>query len=444
MSPDFVRRMSAPVPRYTSYPTAAQFRNTVGERDFAEALLELEDETPFSLYVHVPFCKKLCWYCGCNMKVARTKEPVVRYFAALEAELRAVAALGLSKHKISYMHWGGGSPNILTGEQILALTARIRDSFEIDASAEFAVEIDPREASASLAHALKRAGVNRVSIGVQDFDHTVQTAINRLQSFEVTSACVDSLRDAGIDNINVDLVYGLPLQTRSGIERTVEQVLALQPNRVTLFGYAHLPSRFAHQSIIDATTLPDSVERFAQSQRAARMLAAAGYVRIGLDHFALKNDPLARGPVRRNFQGYTTDTSETLVGVGPSAISCVGSAYFQNVSSPAEYEERIAATGLATTRGVKLTDEDRVRRYVIAKLMCDFSYSESNVRERFGAAASRVILEGREMVEADIAGLLEKVEDGFVVTPRGQPFVRSIAACFDTYLGSDMRCAPAV
>ncbi|SFV28469.1 oxygen-independent coproporphyrinogen III oxidase [Hyphomicrobium facile] len=444
MSPDFVRRMSTPVPRYTSYPTAAQFRDTVGAQDFAAALTELADDTPFSLYVHVPYCKKLCWYCGCNMKVARTKEPVIRYLKALEAELLALARLGLSKHKISYMHWGGGSPNILTGEQILALAARIRDSFEIDATAEFAVEIDPREASASLAQALKRADVNRVSIGVQDFDPAVQAAINRQQSFEVTSACVDSLRDAGIDKINVDLVYGLPLQTRSGIEATVEQVLSLRPNRVALFGYAHLPARFAHQSIIDSKTLPDSVERFAQSQRAARILNAAGYVQIGLDHYALKDDPLALGPVRRNFQGYTTDTSENLVGIGASAISCVGSAYFQNVSSPAEYEKRIAATGLATTRGVKLTDEDCVRRYVIAKLMCDFSFSETDIRERFGALASRVILEGREMVEADTPGLLEKVEGGFVVTPRGQPFVRSIAACFDTYLDSDTRGSPAV
>lgn len=444
MSPDFVRRMSTPVPRYTSYPTAAQFRDTVGAQDFAAALTELKKDTPLSLYVHVPYCKKLCWYCGCNMKVARKTEPVVRYLKALEAELQALARLGLSKHKISYMHWGGGSPNILTSEQILALAARIRDSFEIDASAEFAVEIDPRESNASLAQALKRAGVNRVSIGVQDFDRAVQVVINRVQSFEVTSACIDSLRDAGIDKINVDLVYGLPLQTRSGIESTVEQVLSLRPNRVTLFGYAHLPTRFAHQSIIDMRTLPDNVERFAQSQRAARILSAAGYVQVGLDHYALKDDPLALGPVRRNFQGYTTDTAETLVGVGPSAISCVGSAYFQNVSSPVEYEKRIAATGLATTRGVKLTDEDCVRRYVIAKLMCDFSFSESDIRERFGALASRVILEGREMVEADAAGLLEKVDGGFEVTPRGRPFVRSIAACFDTYLDSEMRYSSGV
>lgn len=444
MSPDFVRRMSAPVPRYTSYPTAAQFQDTVGAKDFADALVKLEHDAPFSLYVHIPFCKKLCWYCGCNMKVARTKGPVAQYLEALETELLTLAALGLSKHKISHMHWGGGSPNILTGGQVLALAARIRDSFEISESAEFAVEVDPRESCASLAHALGRAGVTRVSIGVQDFNEAVQTAINRLQSFEVTSACVESMRDAGIDKINIDLVYGLPLQTRAGIEKTVDQVLSLRPDRVALFGYAHLPSRFAHQSIIDSKTLPDSVERFAQSQRAARMLTAAGYVRIGLDHYALKDDPLATGPVRRNFQGYTTDTSETLIGAGASAISCVGNAYFQNVTSPAEYEARVAATGFATARGVKLTDEDRVRSYVIARLMCDFSYSESDVRERFGELASRVILEGREMVEADSAGLLEKIEDGFMVTPRGQPFVRSIAACFDTYLESETRGAPAI
>lgn len=444
MSPDLVRRMSAPVPRYTSYPTAAQFRDTVGAKDFTEALVKLERDAPFSLYVHIPFCKKLCWYCGCNMKVAGTRGPIARYLEALEAELLTLSALGLSKHKISHMHWGGGSPNILTGGQVLALAARIRDSFEISESAEFAIEIDPRETSASLARALRRAGVNRVSIGVQDFGEAVQSAINRLQSFEVTASCVHSMRDAGINKINIDLVYGLPRQTRAGVEKTVHQVLSLRPDRVALFGYAHLPARFAHQAIIDTKTLPDSVERFAQSQRAARMLKAAGYTRIGLDHYALKDDPLATGPVRRNFQGYATDTSETLIGAGASAISCVGNAYFQNVTSPTEYEERIAATGFATARGVKLTDEDRVREYVIARLMCDFRYSESDVRKRFGELASRVILEGREMVEADSAGLLEKVDDGFILTHRGQPFVRSIAACFDTYLESETGGAPAV
>lgn len=444
MSPEFVRRMSAPVPRYTSYPTAAQFRNTVGARDYAEALAKLKCDSPFSLYVHIPFCKTLCWYCACNMKVARTAEPVTRYLEALETELLTLAALGLSSHKISHMHWGGGSPNILTDAQVLELAARIRDSYALDDNAEFAVEIDPRESRPSLPDTLKRAGANRVSIGVQDFDTAVQTAINRHQPFDLTAACVQNMRRAGIEKINVDLVYGLPKQTRSGIEKTVQRVLALRPDRVALFGYAHLPSRFAHQSIIDPKTLPDCVERFAQAQRAGRILTAAGYVRVGMDHYALKEDPLAIGPVHRNFQGYTTDSSEILVGAGASAISHIANAYFQNAASPADYEARIADAGFATVKGVKLTEEDRVRGYVIARLMCDFSYSESDVRERFGALAEDVILEGREIVGADTAGLIEQVDDGFLVTARGKPFVRSIAACFDAYLEPETPSASAI
>lgn len=444
MSPDFVRRMSAPVPRYTSYPTAAQFRDTVGATDFADAIVRLPDGEPISLYAHIPFCKQLCWYCGCNMKVVRTREPVARYLEALEAELFTLAALGLADNPVSHLHWGGGSPNILADDQILALASRIRDSFKIADDAEFAVEIDPRGSGKSLPRALRRAGVNRVSIGVQDFDARVQSAINRLQTFETTQTCISGMRDAGIEKINIDLVYGLPRQTRAGLEKTMEQVLSLRPDRVALFGYAHLPSRFAHQSIIDEKTLPDSVERFAQSQRAARLLTAAGYVRVGLDHYALKTDSLAIGPVRRNFQGYTTDMSETLIGAGASAISFVGNAYFQNETSAADYERRLAEIGLATARGVKLTGDDRVRSFVIEKLMCDFRYSESEVREKFGDLAGQVILDGREILEADRAGLLEKANDGFIVTPRGQPFIRSIAACFDSYFDPERRSASAV
>ena len=301
MTPEFVRRMSAPLPRYTSYPTAQQFTPRVGKFEYAKCLQNLSPATVLSLYIHIPFCSELCWYCGCSTKAVKSREPIRAYLDTLKIEMTKVAAF-LQAPRVTHLHLGGGTPNILTASEIGELAKTVRNLFTISPSAEFAVEIDPRSFSSDQAEAFADAGVNRISVGVQDFDPAVQKAINRVQSFEVTERAVSSIRAAGIAAINIDLVYGLPHQTRQSVERTVAEVIRLEPDRIALFGYAHLPSRARHQSLIDESALPDIVERFAQSRRAERLLEAAGYIAIGLDHFAKPRDPLSSGRVRRNFR----------------------------------------------------------------------------------------------------------------------------------------------
>jgi len=435
MTPDLIRRMSSPVPRYTSYPTAASFTPAVGAAQFAESLKRLPASAAISLYIHIPFCSQLCWYCGCNTKVVRSREAIAKYLDALKSEMAIVAAMQPVRRDVSHIHWGGGSPNTLSAAEILELGDALRRHFTLSPSTEFAVEIDPRWFSEDQALAFAKAGVNRASIGVQDFEPAVQKAINRQQSFELTARAVNLFRAAGVQSINIDLVYGLPHQSRGSVERTIEQTISLDPDRVALFGYAHLPSRIKHQVLIDERALPNEVERFAQSQRARRLLRSAGYVAIGIDHFAKPSDSLARVGIKRNFQGYTTDSAEALVGLGASAISQLPDGYFQNAVFRPDYERHIAAGELATARGVLLTDEDRMRAFVIEKLMCEFSLSEPELRERFGEDAERVLLEAEDLLESDRDRLLEKTPDGFKLTPRGVPFARSIAACFDSYLG---------
>ncbi len=436
MSPDVVRRYSAPVPRYTSYPTAPHFSEEVGAAQYAKWLAALPAGARLSLYVHIPFCGALCWYCGCSTKAVNRYEPVAHYLATLRAEIESVAARVPANHAAIHMHWGGGSPNILEPDDILALADCMRQRFNVAKSAEFAVEIDPRGLDRDHIAAFAQAGVTRASIGVQDFDERVQTAINRRQSFAATEAAVAALREHGIAAINIDLVYGLPHQTRDSVEDTVKQVLALEPSRIAAFGYAHLPQRLKHQALIDEAALPGTVERFAQSNRLAHLLSAAGYVRVGLDHFARPDDPLARGPVNRNFQGYTTDAADALIGLGASAIGRLPQGYVQNCVSVVEYRRRIAEHGLATVRGFRLSDADRMRGFVIERLMCDLAFPAAELHRRYGAAATPLLAEAQALVEADHDRLIEPDGEAFRVTERGRPFVRAIAACFDSYLGN--------
>jgi oxygen-independent coproporphyrinogen-3 oxidase len=277
--------------------------------------------------------------------------------------------------------------------------------------------------------------VNRASVGVQDFNPQVQSAINRVQSVEMTAQAVNGMRDAGVKGVNIDLVYGLPHQTEESVANTIEEVICLAPDRIALFGYAHLPSRAKHQSMIDETTLPGTMERYRQSRRAERLLIEAGYVSVGLDHFAKPGDALASGEIKRNFQGYTTDKADALIGVGASSISQLPTGYYQNAVPRADYERRVRDTGLATVRGILLSDDDKMRASVIERLMCEFEFSKSSLQSVFGDLAKPVIDKAEELVAADEEGLVERTADGFRVTELGQPFVRAIASCFDAYLG---------
>lgn len=429
-------RYAAPVPRYTSYPTAPQFGGAVGPAEAARWIESLPPDAALSLYVHIPFCRALCWYCGCATTIVNGQRPVASYVATLEREIESVAALVPQPHRVTHLHWGGGSPNTLTARAIEALAGHMRERFAFDPGMEFAVEIDPRFMDAERVNAFRRAGVTRVSIGVQDFDRDVQAAIHRHQPFGMTKAVVALVREAGIGSLNIDLVYGLPGQTQSSLARTLDLVLALEPDRIAAFGYAHLPDRIRHQRLIDSKTLAGPVDRLGQANRIARTLAAAGYVRIGLDHFAKPADPLASAPVARNFQGYTTDAADALIGLGASAISRFPQGYAQNAARTPDYQQAIATRGLGTVRGLVFSDDDRIRAHVIDRLMCDFTFSEGDLCDRFGApAAAPVIAEARLLVEQEQDGLVEATADGFRLSTRGKPFVRSICASFDAYLG---------
>jgi oxygen-independent coproporphyrinogen-3 oxidase len=431
-----IGRYAAPVPRYTSYPTAPHFSEAIGKEHYIARLEALAPASDLSLYVHIPFCHELCWYCGCNTKAAKRYDPVARYFKSLEQEIRTVSGLLPRRVRTTHVHWGGGSPNVLSASHVLELAELLGESFHVAGGAEIAVEIDPRSLSLPQVDAFARAGVNRVSFGVQDFAPAVQKAINRIQTFDMTRRAADLFRERGVSSINIDIVYGLPHQTMETAERTIEQVIELAPDRIAAFGYAHLPSRLKHQRLIDDSALPGPVARFELAELIARRFAQAGFVRVGLDHFAKPSDPLARQAVARNFQGYTTDKAGTLIGLGASAIGSIGDAFFQNATPAGDYIARVARDGIATARGFALAEDDRLRAFVIERLMCELTFPGREIDARFGHAGEVVKREAKALLDDDRDGLLEPTADGFRITERGRPFVRSVCARFDAYLRS--------
>ncbi|WP_445492197.1 oxygen-independent coproporphyrinogen III oxidase [Rhodopseudomonas sp. RCAM05734] len=430
-----VMRRAAALPRYTSYPTANHFKPTVGPGDYRNWLAGLADDAALSLYVHIPFCNEMCWYCACSTKATRRYDPVARYLDTLEAEIATVSGLVPRGHRLPHLHWGGGSPDILSVADITRLGGALKASFHLDADTEFAVEIDPRLMTADKADAFVGIGVNRISIGVQDFDPAVQAAIGRMQSYEVSKASLDLFRDRGVTSVNMDLVYGLPHQTEQSLTRTIARVIELSPDRIAIFGYAHLPQRAHNQKLIDEAALPGPMERFAMARRLTTQLTKTGYVQLGLDHFARREDSLATKPLNRNFQGYTTDGAETLIGLGASAIGKLPQGYVQNAVAVGDYANRVGQNGLATTRGWTLTPDDRLRAFVIERLMCDFTFSFAAIAANFGEAEAHALLrEADALVVNDPDGFLKSTDDGFELTPRGRPFVRNICARFDAYL----------
>jgi oxygen-independent coproporphyrinogen III oxidase len=436
MTTELPAKFARPVPRYTSYPTAPHFSAEIDHVRYAGWLAELPATSRLSLYVHIPFCHRLCWYCGCNTKATRRYDPVARYLEAVYAEIARLATL-VPAHRVTHMHWGGGSPNILSAGDVVKLADALRAHFSIEADAEFSVEMDPRYLDADAIAAFGWAGLSRLSLGVQDLDEVVQAAIGREQSFESTRRAVEAFREQGVRSINIDLMYGLPHQTPDTVERTAARVLELAPDRLAIFGYAHLPQRIKHQRLIPAAHLPSVGERLAQLDRLGQFLVERGYVRVGLDHYAKPTDPLASGAIARNFQGYTTDRADALLGIGASAIGRLPQGYVQNAVAASDYASRIRQTGLATAKGIELTGEDRVRGYVIERLMCDLEFSATDVRRVFGAAADPVLHEVDALLaEHDSAHLVQRTADGFIVTEAGRPFVRSICAEFDAYLGT--------
>lgn len=436
--PDLVTAYDVKVPRYTSYPTAPHFHADVGPSTYRDWLSGIDPGVPLSLYVHIPFCDTLCWFCGCYTKIVRRYQPVGAYLEVLRREIDLVAAALPHRGMVRHIHWGGGSPTILRPEDWRAHMTDLRRAFTVGGDAELAVELDPRDTTAEYVAALAAEGVNRISIGVQDFDPAVQAAINREQPFEVVQRVCDWLRAAGITAINLDLMYGLPMQTVATVRAMVERALGLHPSRIALFGYAHVPWMRSHQRLIDEAALPSVRDRLDQVAAATEALTAAGYRAIGLDHFARADDSLATaaaaGRLRRNFQGYTTDDAPVLIGLGASAIGSLPAGYVQNAAPLEQYRTAINDGAFATVRGRATDTDDRVRREVIERLMCDLGVDVAAVCARHRVAPTyldHALMRVRALAEDGLVRIDGRRID---VTASGRPFARVIAAAFDRYL----------
>jgi oxygen-independent coproporphyrinogen III oxidase len=417
-------------PRYTSYPTAPHFSRTVGPSTYAGWLAELPADASLSLYLHVPFCAELCHYCGCHTKVVRRREPIEAYAKLLAREIELIGE-HLGGQPVQSIHWGGGTPSTLGPELLLHLTERLHGTFNFAASTEHAIELDPRHVDESLVEALAKMGVTRASLGVQEFSPRVQQAIGRIQPFSRVAECVTLLREAGIANLNFDLMYGLPHQSADDLQRTLFLAHTLAPNRVALFGYAHVPWFKTHQRLIDESALAGAAERLALAEGARQSLLSLGYVQIGLDHFAQPNDSLAQaaadGKLRRNFQGYTRDTADALLGLGASAIGRLPQGFAQNAPDMGGYARAIERGQFAIAKGIALSEDDRVRGRIIEQLMCNFVANADQLDdEAFDAALDAL---GPLAVE----GFVRINDRCITVTHAGRPFVRLVAAAFDAY-----------
>ena len=440
--PELVRRYDQPGPRYTSYPTAPQFTEAFCEADLrAQAAASGANRAPLSLYVHVPFCESPCFYCGCNRIITRERARAERYVGHLALEIERAAALFSRTRETLQLHFGGGTPNFLPLPALEQLVGLLGRHFSLSASSgrDFSIELDPRYLDSDYVHALAALGFNRASLGVQDFDPAVQEAINRVQGSRATLELIDACRSAGFRSVNVDLIYGLPRQTLAGFGRTLETVLAVRPERLAIYGYAHLPQLFKAQRRIEARELPDARTRLELLQLAVEELSIACYRYIGMDHFALPEDELSRAQassaLHRNFMGYSTHAECDLLGLGVSAISHLGRSFSQNARELAGWERRLEAGGLPLWRGIALNDDDVLRAEVIQQIMCRGEIDCTGIAQRhaidfqgyFGESLARL-----QRIAED--GLVEIAPERITATPRGRFLLRILAMCFDRYL----------
>jgi oxygen-independent coproporphyrinogen-3 oxidase len=428
---DILRRYARlQVPRYTSYPTAAEFRPDVASEDQTRWLRGLDTTEAISVYLHVPYCRELCLYCGCNTKKALRDDVIATYREALESEIARISDVVSGPVRIARLHWGGGTPSMLGADGLTSVMKVLRHHFIFEADAEHAIELDPRYMTPSLARSLRGLGVNRASLGVQDVNPLVQAAIGRLQPVRDVEVAVTELRAAGILNLNFDLIYGLPLQTIGSLRKTCEIVAHLAPDRIACYGYAHMPRLKANQRRIDEKTLPDVEERIDQAEAIAEEFQRHGFVKIGIDHFAKPTDALARaamsGRLHRNFQGYTDDGRETLIGFGASSISRFRDGYVQNISDVPSYVRAISAGRPAATRGCRLDAAEKHRARTIESLMCQFQVDLDVT------ASDMEFSEELSSLQALVGDGLVRIDGRIVtVTEMGRSVVRVIAAVFD-------------
>jgi oxygen-independent coproporphyrinogen-3 oxidase len=440
---ELLNRYDRPGPRYTSYPAAPQFTTQFGLdelREHATRSNQLSGLRPLSLYVHVPFCFSPCFYCGCTRLITRDTAKGVRYVEQLLHEIALVAPLFDRERQVVQLHLGGGTPNFLSAETLAWLIEGLGEAFTLSRAPDrdFSIELDPRTAPPEYAAALARIGFNRVSLGVQDFDPEVQRAVNRLQSTEQTLDLIDACRDSGFRSVNVDLIYGLPRQTAAAFRRTLRMVMSARPDRLAVYGYAHLPGLFKAQGRIDRGSLPSAAERLELLRLAIDELSAGGYRYIGMDHFALPDDELVRaqeaGELQRNFMGYTTHAGCDLIGLGVSAISHIGESFSQNFRELKKWETALAAGRLPLWRGLALSADDRVRAAVISQLMCQGVIEVRALEARFGIDFNAYFAESLVRLRMHAAdGLIVMTDDRITVTGTGRLLLRSIAMCFDAY-----------
>ena len=447
MSPDLLRRYDVAGPRYTSYPTADRFVEAFGQSDYVQALAQRREGVavkayPLSLYLHIPFCEALCYYCACNKIITKHHERGAEYLRYLEREVALnVAHLG-SGQTVSQLHLGGGSPTFLSDDELRSLMAMLRRNFEFAPDGEYSIEVDPRTVSAVRLRTLALLGFNRLSFGVQDFDADVQKAVHRIQPAQQVFDLVAESRALGFDSINVDLIYGLPMQTPDTFERTLAQVLDLRPDRIALYGYAHLPERFKPQRRIHSQDLPPASSKLAMLASALRVLMGAGYVYVGMDHFALPNDALAvakrQGRLHRNFQGYSTQPDCDLIALGVSAIGHVGPTFSQNVKTLDAYYDLLNQGRLPVERGLALSRDDLVRRSVIMSLMCQGHVLFESVEVAHLIDFKKYFATELQTLDGMQAQGLVVLQDGAIqVTELGWFFVRGVAMVFDKYLQAD-------
>ncbi|CAN7372385.1 oxygen-independent coproporphyrinogen III oxidase [Caulobacter sp. LjRoot300] len=428
-------------PRYTSYPPATQFTPQVTAETYGAWLRDLPSDQAVSLYLHIPFCARLCWYCGCNTRAVNRHEPVGDYVRLLLDEIDLLGAALPARLPAGAVHFGGGTPNMLSTAEVDAIFDRLDKVFDVTPDIDIAVEVDPAVLTWDWVRAAAARGMTRASLGVQNLAPEVQAAVNRRDTFEHIADCVAWLRQAKVASINLDLMYGLPHQTTANTLSTLDQLLALRPERLALFGYAHVPWMKSHQRLIDEAALPGPQARLDQSETAAERLEAEGYVRIGLDHFALPADPMAKaqaaGTLRRNFQGYTTDPAVTLLGMGASAIGGLPQGFVQNAAHELTWRAAVKEGRLPVARGVAISDEDRFRAEIIERLMCDFAVDLAAVCARHGRSADELAAELARLAPFVADGLAEIRGARVQVPPPGRPLVRSIAAVFDAYFNAD-------
>lgn len=444
--PDLVRKYDVNGPRYTSYPTANLFADTFSTARYEEALCRLGDNmeghnSPLSLYVHLPFCATICYYCACNKIVTNNRKHAEAYLPRLLHEMEMVSGLLPRAHDVEQLHFGGGTPTYFSNEQFTRLFAALDTHFHLRSNGDrdYSIEIDPRTVDTSRVAFLAGLGINRMSLGIQDFDPSVQQAVNRIQSEADTAAIMQAARDNGITSLSVDLIYGLPLQTPTGFAETLTRVIDLGPDRISLYSYAHLPSRFKTQRQINGEDLPDAASKLQLMQLATNLLDQAGYLYIGMDHFAKPEDTLVRarhdGTLHRNFQGYTTHGHCDLIGLGVSAISSAGRVYAQNAKTLDDYYHQIDQHRLPIERGLTLTDDDVVIRDVIGQLMCYFELDLAALEATYGDDLRKQFasaMEALRPLQSD--GLVSVQGDVIRVTPKGRFLIRNVCMTFDAYL----------